>query len=175
MGIYLLRNITNSVTINSGSIPLNNSLLKGGKMKIKTIMSQNLYTVDPGSTVKDAAGLMSKLRIGAVIVGTSQQIHGILSERDIMNKVVAEGLLPEKTRVKDIMTKNVITIEQTQNTELALRIMEDKAIRHLPVVDNMGNCLGMLGIRDIMRSMVESLESENEALAQYLMADGPGG
>jgi CBS domain-containing protein len=144
-------------------------------MKIKAIIRPGLHSVEENTTIKEASVFMAQLKIGAVVVGSADQIQGIISERDIMNKIVAKGLSPDDTTVGQIMTRNIITIDQNQNEDIAMRIMEEKAIRHLPVVDNNGHCVGMLGIRDLMRSVVEQLESENESLSQYIMADGPGG
>jgi len=144
-------------------------------MKVRAIIRPGLHSVEENTPVKEAASIMSRLRIGAVVVGSAENIQGIVSERDIMNKIVASGLSPDDTTVGQIMTRNIITIDQNQDEDVAMRIMEEKAIRHLPVVDTNGNCVGMLGIRDLMRSVVEQLENENESLSQYIMADGPGG
>ncbi len=137
-------------------------------MSIKTIMNIALHSISPEASVKEAAVKMSELRVGAIIVGEPENIIGIISERDLMNRVLALGLHPEKTLVKDIMTKNVITIDYDESSETAMKIMDEKALRHLPVVNKEGFCIGMLGARDLMRSMVETLESDNEALALAL-------
>ena len=137
-------------------------------MSIKTIMNIALHSISPEASVKEAAVKMSELRVGAIIVGEPENIIVIISERDLMNRVLALGLHPEKTLVKDIMTKNVITIDYDESSETAMKIMDEKALRHLPVVNKEGFCIGMLGARDLMRSMVETLESDNEALALAL-------
>jgi CBS domain-containing protein len=137
-------------------------------MSIKSIMNIALHTVSPETSVKDAAIIMSELSVGAIIVGDAENILGIISERDLMNRVLAAGLHPEETPVNDVMTKNVITINQDESSETAMKIMDEKVLRHLPVVNENGYCIGMLGARDLMRSIVETLESDNEALALAL-------
>jgi CBS domain-containing protein len=139
-------------------------------MKINSIMSPKIYTVEPDCTIRDAAAKMSELRIGAVIVGTPSDMAGIISERDIMNKVVALGLAPETATVKELMTRNILTVNVNSNENTALRLMEEKVIRHLPVVDDQGICVGMLGIRDILRSKLKQLKDENQSLSQYALA-----
>lgn len=145
-------------------------------MKIKNIMDKKLPKIFSESTVKDAAIRMSELKLGAIMVeDDNHNIKGIVSERDIMNKVTATNLPSNSTLVKEIMVKDVISINHELEEKDALRLMEDNGIRHLPAVDSSGNYVGMLGIRDIMRAMLKNLEEENETLAQYIMADGPGG
>jgi CBS domain-containing protein len=144
--------------------------MRGKKMPISQIMGATVYTVTEDTTIQEAAAKMSQLKIGAIIVGTPEHIEGIISERDIMVKVVAQGVSPQNTPVKDLMTRNVLTINQNENEDTALKIMEEKKFRHLPVVADDGTCVGMLGIRDILRSKVVQLKDENQNLSQYALA-----
>jgi CBS domain-containing protein len=139
-------------------------------MPVSMIMNSQVHSVNEDTTIKDAAIKMKELRIGAIIVGAQSQIDGIISERDIMNKVVAKGISPSTTPVKELMSRNVLTINQNESEDAALKIMEERNFRHLPVVDDDGNCVGMLGIRDILRSKVAQLKDENQSLSQYALA-----
>lgn len=133
-------------------------------MSINSIMHKGIFSVSDNMPIKEIAIKMYRQKIGAVIIGSTDKIEGIFSERDLLNKVVGPGLSVETTMVKDVMTKNVITINVSDSAENALKIMEGKGIRHLPVVDDNGKCVGMLGMRDLMHNMVESLEKENKKL-----------
>jgi CBS domain-containing protein len=134
-------------------------------MIVKLIMHTTLYTVEEDITISKAAEIMAGLRIGAVIVGDADNLIGILSERDLMNRLLAKGLDPNKTLVKDIMTQNLITVKENESPQVAMKIMEEKKLRHLPVVDDKGKCVGMLGVRDLMKHILDTLEADNEALS----------
>lgn len=139
-------------------------------MSVSKIMDTKVPSVNEETSIKDAASKMKELRLGAIIVGSQSKIAGIISERDIMNKVVALGVSPATTPVKDLMTRNILTINQNETEDFALKIMEERNFRHLPVVDDDGNCVGMLGIRDILRSKLAQLKDENKSLSQYALA-----
>lgn len=144
-------------------------------MKISSIMESKIHTIDSSLSVKDAAETMKNLKIGAVVITNGTKMEGILSERDIMNKIVSNNLIASECKVTDFMTSNLITIEDSENLESALKLMEEKKIRHLPVINSKNEYVGILGIRDIMRAVLKKMEDENETLSQYIMADGPGG
>jgi two-component system sensor histidine kinase ChiS len=135
-------------------------------MIVKPIMHKGLLTVSGDLTVKQAAEEMFRLKVGAVIIGTVDNMAGIFSERDLLNKVVGQGLSVETTLIKEVMTRNLLTVNESENINTALQIMESKGIRHLPVVNDAGVGVGMLGMRDLMKNMVEHLERENNALSE---------
>jgi CBS domain-containing protein len=139
-------------------------------MPVSQIMNPKVHSVSEDTSIQQAAAKMAELRIGAIIIGSQSNLSGIISERDIMNKVVAKGMDPETTPVSEVMSRTVMTINQNQGEDNALKIMEERNFRHLPVVDDNGNCVGMLGIRDILRSKVAQLKDENQSLSQYASA-----
>lgn len=138
-------------------------------MLIVDIMLPGVHTISPNDSVKDAVTKMIELKRGAMVVGNKNKIEGIISERDLLRKVVAKNLSSEKTPVKNIMTKNVLTISSTSTPERALKIMEENKIRHLPVIDDRGNYVGILSIRDLMSAVTNSIEEENSKLAEYIV------
>jgi CBS domain-containing protein len=133
-------------------------------MIVKLIMHTGLFTVDENITIREAAEKMAELNIGAAIVGNQDNITGIISERDFMKRLLAKGLSPDTTLVREIMTKDLIMVKETEAPQVAMKIMDEKKLRHLPVVDESGKCVGMLGVRDLMKYMLDSLEADNEAL-----------
>lgn len=138
-------------------------------MLIEEIMNPGLYTLSPETTIKEAAMQMYQWKVGAVIIGNKSNIQGIFSERDLLNKVVGPGLSVDITTLDDVMSRNVMTISKEHELEDALKIMEEKNIRHLPVVDENNDCVGMLGMRDLMRAYIKSIEKEKEGLMGHIM------
>ncbi|MDH7506538.1 MAG: CBS domain-containing protein [Candidatus Thermoplasmatota archaeon] len=115
---------------------------------VKEAMKTNLAMVKPTITVLEAAKLMKKRKIGNVLVVEKKQPIGILTESDILKKVVAEGLNAKDVIVKDIMSTPIIVIDPYINLEEAMKIMGKCNIRRLPVVEN-GELIGIITQKDI--------------------------
>jgi len=123
------------------------------------IGKQDLVLVSGDTTVREAAKLMASRRIGAVMVGEGQTIHGIFTERDLATKVVAPGRDPEKVRLTEVMTNKPDTIRPDETAGDALERMSKGNYRHLPVVDQ-GKLVGMVSVRDIYAAVLHELEDE---------------
>jgi CBS domain-containing protein len=108
-----------------------------------------VLTIAPNQTVLAAAELMNQHRIGCLVVCDEQGVCGIVSERDILQRVVAARRDPSTTRVADIMTTQVIFALPDMPIEQAQRIMMEKRIRHLPVLGEDGRLCGMISIGDL--------------------------
>ncbi|NOZ81558.1 MAG: CBS domain-containing protein [Candidatus Micrarchaeota archaeon] len=130
-------------------------------MKVKDVMKTDVKTVSPDIDIKKAAKLMSEHGIGSLVVVENERVVGILTERDILEKVVATGLNPENTRVSEIMTKNVITVSPDKSLEDAAEIMTKNKIKKLPVVWN-NQLVGIVTASDLIafeEKLVETLSS----------------
>jgi CBS domain-containing protein len=115
---------------------------------------QTLITVTPDSTVADAAALMAKRGVGAVIVkGAGDAIGGIFTERDVMSRVVAEGRDATRTRVSEVMSPNVRQVEAEASVEDVLRLMVVHGHRHILVRDAT-KTHGLVSIRDLMMWLI---------------------
>jgi CBS domain-containing protein len=123
----------------------------------------------------DAVLTMHDEHIGAVAVVDNDQLAGIFSERDLMNRVVLEGRDPHNTRVGDVMTSPVITIQRCLTADDALKLMDEKHIRHLPVINTDGKLAGMLSVRNLLHEKVQELTDQLDSLEAYFTADGAGG
>jgi len=119
-------------------------------MFVRNVMSRKVTIMNPDVTIKEAAKLMSEKRIGSIIILKKGGIAGIVTERDIIKKVVSRGLNPEKIRIQDIMTKDVITIGSRERIDQACKIMDKYHIKKLPVVDN-GELVGIITTTDIVQ------------------------
>ena len=108
-----------------------------------------LVRAEKSQTVRDVASVMTKANVGAVAVLDSGRLVGVFSERDIMARVVAAGLDPAKTRVENVMTKDIVVADPRDSVDSAIAKMHKIGCRHLPVVKE-GNLVGMLSIRDLL-------------------------
>src|SRR5947209_3246243 len=114
-----------------------------------------VVAVGKSASVIDAVRAMVEHIVGAVVVLDDGRLAGVFTERDVVTRIVMKGLDPEKTCVAEVMTRNVATVRQTTDREEAMRIMVDKHIRHLPVVDAAGKVVAMLSMRHLLADNVE--------------------
>ena len=129
---------------------------------------KDIYSLSPDAPVLEAIRLMADKSVGALLVMEGDQLLGILSERDYARKVILMGRSSKDTPVSAIMTPApLVTVSSHSRTKECMRLMTDRRIRHLPVVDN-GKVVGMLSIGDLVRSIIEGLEGEVEQLKQYI-------
>ncbi len=132
-----------------------------------------VYHIEPEATVEKAAQEMRRAHIGALLVMTSGKLVGILTERDVLNHVVAEGASAESVRVGDIMTADVVVIGPNRTVRDAMQVVTEKKLRHLPVVKE-GRILGMLSGGDLTRSIVAEEEGFINTLYDYIQGTYPG-
>lgn len=115
---------------------------------VRTFMTKGVLTIEKDKTVLDAAKLMSELNIGSLLVTEKDVPVGIVTERDILSKVVAEELRPESLRVSKVMSFPLIRVEANKTVTEALTIMGEKGIKHLVVMDK-GEIVGMFSIANV--------------------------
>jgi len=109
------------------------------------------------------------------VLDEASALIGILSERDIVARVVARNLDPTATRVADIMTTEVLTAEASDSSESAILTMAVGHVRQLPVVDANGAVLEMLSVLDLLEEQLGALSRRNADLVNFISADGGGG
>ncbi|MDZ7343263.1 MAG: CBS domain-containing protein [candidate division KSB1 bacterium] len=131
--------------------------------------------VSPQDSVKTAVDKMCEVGVGAVAVVKNGDLIGIFTERDLMTRVAQPGLSTLDTPVSKVMTRHPQVAPPQMEASEALEFMTDKHFRHLPIVDENGKLQGILSVRHLMRSIVESISHELESLNAYVSADGPGG
>jgi len=121
---------------------------------VREIMHQHTF-VDPELSVKEVAAIMSQKKIGSVLVKTPKGL-GILSERDIMTKIVSVGKDPAKIKARDVTTVPVTTIDASADIYEACHIFTDSDFRRLPVVEK-GEIIGIVTTRDIARHFIPKI------------------
>lgn len=129
-------------------------------MRVYNIMVKNPITVRPDTTVKEVARLMRDMRISSVIITEDNKPLGIITERDLVRRILATGLNPENLTSDQIATKPVVAVNQVLEVDDAVDIMRDKKIRRLVVVDDEDYVVGIVTSDDIgynLRSMSETL------------------
>jgi CBS domain-containing protein len=126
-----------------------------------------LWTVSPEATVFDALKQLSDAGIGALLVMEGGKLAGILSERDYARKVVLAGKSSRDTKVRDIMTANVLCVKPQTTNEECMALMSQKNIRHLPVVDG-SEVIGMLSMRDLVADILSEREFTIKQLENYI-------
>lgn len=132
-------------------------------MQVKDLMSKNVAAVSPDTSLEEVARRMKEMNIGSVPVCESGRVVGIVTDRDIVIRELAQGKNPAAAKVRDVMTSGVSTASPDMDVHDAAKIMSDKQIRRLPVVEN-ERLVGMLAIGDMaVRSKLE--DDAGEALS----------
>jgi CBS domain-containing protein len=130
-------------------------------MLVKDIMVTDVKTIDPGATVQQAAKKMADFSIGCLIAVKSGKLSGIVTERDMIRKVIVKGKISSETAIKDIMTKRVIMIDPETDIEEASEVMISKKIKKLPVLKE-DNLIGIITAMDIVAAQPKLIKQISE-------------
>jgi CBS domain-containing protein len=126
-----------------------------------------IHSVAPDAPVLEAIRLMAEHSVGALLVMQGAQLLGVVSERDYARKVILKGRSSNDTPVRQIMSAPVLTVRADQSVHDCMRIMSEKRIRHLPVVDG-ERVVGVLSIGDLVRAVLEEQQQTIADLEQYI-------
>jgi len=131
------------------------------------IRPHQLVTAPPTASVLEVARTMTEARVGAIPIVEEERILGIFSERDLMTRVLVPGRDPERTRVMEVMTREVLTALPDDTRSECLERMRGARCRHLPVLQD-GRLIAVLSMRDLLRDEIEEQHQEIEGLRAYL-------
>ena len=137
-------------------------------LKDKSI--QEILRVAPGTTVGDAANLLSAKKIGGVLVaeeGDGMPL-GIVTERDIVRELGKRGAVCLDDKVDDIMTRDLVTCAPNDRAVRVLQVMTEKRFRHMPVMDE-DRLVGLVSIGDLVKARLDELGAQAEALKNMIM------
>ena len=132
-------------------------------MKLNEIMTSKVEVLPPDASVQEAAQRMKELDVGFIPICDGQRLVGMLSDRDITIRATADGLDPSETAVSEVMSEEVLYCYEDQDVEEAARVMEERQIRRLPILDRQKKLCGIVSLGDIA-VRVGSPELAGEAL-----------
>jgi len=139
-------------------------------LTVKDIMTRSVGTIESKRTIRDAATVMSRAQVGSLIIMDGDKIAGIITEGDI-SKTLANKANPDKVTVKRVMSRQLVTVSPDLRVEEAAKLMADKKIKKLPVLEG-GNLVGIVTQTDIVASSFELVISLKEMVrARYRPAD----
>src|SRR5919205_2585747 len=126
---------------------------QGGRMSqsIREIMTPNPSTIEPDQSVVEAAKIMKQQDAGVVPVTENGRLTGMVTDRDIAIRVVAEGKDPQSTTVREVASTDLVTVDPQQDLDEALRLMAQHQVRRLPVVEEDGRLVGVVAQADVAR------------------------
>jgi CBS domain-containing protein len=131
---------------------------------IREVMTENPKTVEASATLKEAAEIMASNDIGNVLVVENDEVKGIVTDRDIVVRAVAKGESPEDCSVREVATTDVAVLGPDDSIDDAIKKMEEKDVRRLPVVDE-GKPVGIVSLGDLAKA-----KDEDSALANISSA-----
>jgi len=128
----------------------------------------HVHTVLPSASIAEAAKLLAEAGIGALLVlDDSGQIHGVLSERDIVKDLAEQGAAALDEPVESLMTRELYTTTPTSTIPSVMELMTSRRVRHLPVLED-GKLLGLISIGDVVKHRIAEAQQEAEALKSYI-------
>lgn len=141
-------------------------------MTVKAILATKghlVTTIEPKTSLAEAANLLSKHRIGALIViGADHRVAGMLSERDIVRALSQGGAAALEISVDQVMTRRVVTCSETDTVVEIMERMTSGRIRHLPVME-VDRLVGIISIGDVVKHRLGEMETESSAMREYIL------
>jgi len=127
-------------------------------MNVKNIMIKDIVTIGIDNTVLDACNMFDSNKIGCLLVMKDGAMVGIITERDIISRVIVNQKNPNQIKIRDVMSRNIITIRSTDNVKEAIEVMNNNKIKKLPVVSYGDTLEGIITITDIVKIMPNSFK-----------------
>ncbi len=137
------------------------------------VKGQNVWHVSPEAGVYEAIEMMADKHAGALMVISEGILVGVVSERDYARKVILQGKSSKQIQVREIMTSPAVFVSPEQTIEEGMRIMTDKHIRHLPVVED-GVIVGVVSIGDLVKWIISAQQDTITQLHSYISSAYPG-
>lgn len=135
--------------------------------RLLELKEKGFWTVAPDVTAYEALQIMADRDVGALLVVSERNLLGIFTERDYSRKVVLKGKSSKETPVSELMTRSVICVTPDDTTDQCMAIMNDKHVRHLPVLEY-GKLTGIVSIQDVVNLIIAEREKTIQDLEQYI-------
>ena len=133
-------------------------------MKVGDLMAKHVEFIDAGASVQDAASLMGELDVSCLPIGNAEDIKGVITDRDILYRVVAEGKDPRRTDVMQVATRTLFSCKPEDTLKTAMDLMASQNVRRLPVVDDAQRVVGWITLSDLSRHLLVESEVVQGAL-----------
>ncbi len=141
-------------------------------MIVADVMSRDVEFLPAESSAQETAELMGEIDVGALPVGSADRLLGIVTDRDVLYRVVAKGLDPVATRVRDFASRPVITCRPGDTLQSAMDVMAVNNVRRLPVLDaETDHVVGWITLADISRTLLVTNSSVQQALRALTESD----
>lgn len=143
-------------------------------MKVKQLLEKKgteIWSVAPDDSVFEALALMAEKNVGALMVLDGNDLAGIFSERDYARKIILKGKASKNTRVEEIMSRRLTTVQIDQSIPDCMELMTEHRIRHLPVLEG-GRLVGVISIGDVVKTIISEQEFMIEQLKGYITGTG---
>ncbi len=127
-------------------------------MRVMDAMTRKPVVVGPEATLEECVKLMLKNNVGSLLIKENDILKGIVTEKDLVEKVILQTLNPKKTKINKIMSKVLVTVDSNSDILEAIKLMTKYGIRRLPVVDSESKLQGLLTVNDILRVQPELFE-----------------
>jgi CBS domain-containing protein len=134
---------------------------------LETKQRRDVVGIQPDQSMREAVSLLVQNNIGALVVCSGDQLHGIVTERDVLRQVAAHPGAFLDTAVREVMTKDLVTAAPDDDVDFASRIMTERRFRHLPILDR-GRLVGIMSMGDIVRAQCTVAETEVHYLRGYI-------
>jgi CBS domain-containing protein len=128
---------------------------------------KSIFSVNPETLVLDALQVMMDKNISALLVMDGTKLKGIFTERDYARKIILVGKSSKATKIKEVMSEKLVTIELGTSIDHCMQIMTERRIRHLPIIEN-GLVIGIISIGDLVKFVIEDQQQTIEQLQNYI-------
>jgi CBS domain-containing protein len=130
----------------------------------------DVLQIDADATVYDAITRMVEANVGSLLVFESDRLRGIVTERDYLRRVALEGRTEKGTLVRDIMTSPLVYVSPDTTIDECMAVMTERRIRHLPVLDDLHEVVGMISIGDVVKFQSKEQSAQIKLLTDYITA-----
>ena len=139
----------------------------GAVLNLLDSKGRDVLTVDPDTSVRDAIEKMEDISAGTVVVVEGGAVVGMVSERDVIRKVVLQGQKIDKVKVRELMSTDLTTVTPETSLDDCMQLMTEKRIRHLPVLSN-GSLCGIVSIGDVVKYLIVEKDFKIKNLETFI-------
>jgi signal-transduction protein with cAMP-binding, CBS, and nucleotidyltransferase domain len=144
-------------------------------MTAAELCTRTVVVTEPGASLAQAARLMRDQHVGCVVVvretADGRQVLGLLTDRDVVTTVLARDMNPSTLRVEDVMTGDVVCVDEADSLRDVLATMQRRRVRRVPVVGPQQRLVGMIAADDVLRTLVDELQALSEVLGEQIKVE----